>query len=91
MTESKPDPGAQEQARVRVGALAASAVSAVLAVVALGLQAWLWAIGLALLFAVATSWAVRMYTALDDYRRQALALNQVRATYAEPDPYSGGE
>jgi len=75
-----------EQARVRLAALGLSAVAALVAVVALGLTLWLWAIGAALFAAGSSAWAARMYAAQEN-RRTMLAA-QGRATRAYADPYA---
>lgn len=89
MTKPEHDTTAQEQTRVRLSALIGSAVTAVLAVVALGLSAWVWAAGLVALAIGCSLWAGRMYTDLADYRRQELSQRQLRMTY--DDPYEGSE
>jgi hypothetical protein len=92
MTTSERDDGAREQTRVRLGALVATAVAGLAAVVALGLGAYLWALGLAVFAVAASFWAWRMYTDLADYRRQELAQHSRRAAVAGPasdDPYAG--
>ena len=83
MTER--DPLDVEQARVRLGALAVSAVAAVGAVVALGLGLWVWAGGLVALAVAGSAWAVRMYAAQEQHRAQVIAQGNARRTaYADP-------
>lgn len=88
-TAQEQDRVAQEQTRVRISALVGSAVAAVLAVVALGLSAWVWAAGLTALAIGCSLWAARMYADLADYRRQELSQRQLRMTY--DDPYEGSD
>lgn len=88
MTEADSDALDKEQGRVRIVALTLSGLAALGAVVALGLGAWLWVPGLALLAVGASSWALRMYAAQE--ARRALQVARGRATQAYADPYDEG-
>jgi hypothetical protein len=85
MTETERDPLDVEQTRVRLGSLILSAVAAVAAVVALGLELWLWAAGLVALAIAGSIWAHRMYASIEAYRAQVTAQGQAtRRAYADP-------
>jgi hypothetical protein len=79
----------REQAWVRLVALSLSVLAGLATVVALGLELWLWAVGLAAFAVGASAWAIRMYGAQESRRAQQAAQNRAASAYSDPYEHKG--